>query len=164
MGRSHQRPSIEPATTLCLCRRRLYHLSLIVTHPSWPTTLSAICRSDVPLRMAGTCPTGFTHLKILHFFNRLQAYISEVVSFRLPRPILPMARSLTRIRLCGWPAATLPTGCGTRCVHLVGTCPAIGYPHQFANDAIPLSNHPMQIVGSSPATTALDRRAQYVNS
>ena len=27
--------------------------------------------------------------------------------------------------------------------------PAIGYPHQFANGAIPVSNHPMEMPGSS---------------
>src|SRR5580698_1493998 len=31
--------------------------------------------------------------------------------------------------------------------------PAIGYPHQIANDAIPVSNHPMEMAGSSPAMT-----------
>ena len=77
----------------------------------------------VALRVAWTRLTGFTHLKIPDFSNRLLAYLSEVVSCRLPRPILPMARSLTRIRLCGWPAATFLTGCGTRCVHLVGSGP-----------------------------------------
>ena len=28
--------------------------------------------------------------------------------------------------------------------------PAIGYPHQCSNDAIPLTNHAMQMAGSSP--------------
>src|ERR1700722_13683417 len=36
-----------------------------------------------------------------------------------------------------------------RCVNLVGLDPAIGYPHQIANDAIPVSNHPMEMAGSS---------------
>src|SRR3984957_13811668 len=75
--------------------------------------------------MAGLDPTRFTHLKIARLFSWLQAYVFEVVSCRLPRPILPMARSLTRIRLCGRPAATFASGCGTRCVHLVGLDPAI---------------------------------------
>jgi hypothetical protein len=30
-----------------------------------------------------------------------------------------------------------------------GLDPAIGYPHQIANDAISVSNHPMQMAGSS---------------
>ena len=38
---------------------------------------------------------------------------------------------------------------------MAGLDPAIGYPHQFANDAIPVSNHPMEMVGSSPAMTWL---------
>jgi hypothetical protein len=25
--------------------------------------------------------------------------------------------------------------------------PPIGYPHQFANDAIPVANHPMEVAG-----------------
>ncbi len=43
-----------------------------------------------------------------------------------------------------------------------GSSPAIGYPHQFANDAIPVSNHRARmaglILGSSPRTamTGLD--------
>ena len=77
--------------------------------PSWP----------------GEVPTRFTHLKIARLFSWLQAYVFEVVSCRLPRPILPMARSWTRIRLCGRPAATFASGCGTRCVHLVGSSPAM---------------------------------------
>ena len=28
---------------------------------------------------------------------------------------------------------------------MAGPGPAIGYPHQFANDAIPVSNHPMEM-------------------
>jgi hypothetical protein len=39
---------------------------------------------------------------------------------------------------------------------MAGLDPAIGYPRQFANDAIPVSNHPMEmaglILGSSPRT------------
>ncbi len=34
----------------------VYHLSLIATHSSRPTTLPDICRSDVSLRMAGSSP------------------------------------------------------------------------------------------------------------
>jgi hypothetical protein len=45
-----------------------------------------------------------------------------------------------------------------------GLDPAIGYPHQIANDAISVSNHPMQMTGSSPVMTGLDRCARYVNS
>src|SRR5580704_12486693 len=33
---------------------------------------------------------------------------------------------------------------------MAGLDPAIGYPHQIANAAIPVSNHPMQMAGSSP--------------
>jgi hypothetical protein len=40
--------------------------------------------------------------------------------------------------------------------------PAIGYPHQFANDVIPVSNHPMAMAGSSQIKPGW-RRAQYVN-
>ena len=36
---------------------------------------------------------------------------------------------------------------------MAGLDPAIGYPHQIANDAIPVSNHPMEMAGSSPAMT-----------
>jgi len=32
---------------------------------------------------------------------------------------------------------------------MAGLDPAIGYPHQIANDAIPVSNHPMEMAGSS---------------
>jgi len=37
---------------------------------------------------------------------------------------------------------------------MAGLDPAIGYPNQIANDAIPVSNHPMEMVGSSPAAAA----------
>ena len=47
---------------------------------------------------------------------------------------------------------------------MAGLDPAIGYPHQFANDAIPVSNHPMEMAGSSPAMTWLDRCVWYVNN
>jgi hypothetical protein len=47
---------------------------------------------------------------------------------------------------------------------MAGLDPAIGYPHQFANDAIPVSNHSMKMTGSSPVMTGLDRCVQYVNS
>jgi hypothetical protein len=50
------------------------------------------------------------------------------------------------------------------CVHAVGLDPAIGHPHQIANDAIPVSNHPMKMTGSSPVMTGLDRCVRYVNS
>jgi hypothetical protein len=33
---------------------------------------------------------------------------------------------------------------------LAGLDPAIGYPQPIANDAIPISNHPMKMTGSSP--------------
>ncbi len=36
---------------------------------------------------------------------------------------------------------------------MAGLDPAIGYPHQIANDAIPVSNHPMEMTGSSPFIT-----------
>ena len=45
-----------------------------------------------------------------------------------------------------------------------GLDPAIGYPHQIANDAIAVSNHPMEMAGSSPAMTWLDRCVWYVNN
>ena len=44
---------------------------------------------------------------------------------------------------------------------MAGLDPAIGYPHQFANDAIPLSNHPMQMAWVNLAMTGLDRCALY---
>ena len=47
---------------------------------------------------------------------------------------------------------------------MAGLDPAIGYPHQIANDAIPVSNHPMEMAGSSPAMTSLDRCMWYVNN
>jgi hypothetical protein len=51
---------------------------------------------------------------------------------------------------------------------MAGLDPAIGYPHQFANDAIPLSNPcdadgPVK-PGRGPAMTGLDRCVQYVNT
>ena len=46
---------------------------------------------------------------------------------------------------------------------MAGLDPAIGYPHQIANDAIPVSNHPMEMAGSSLAMTWLDRCVWYVN-
>ena len=46
---------------------------------------------------------------------------------------------------------------------MAGLDPAIGYPHQIANDAIPVSNHPMEMAGSSPAMTWLDRCVWYNN-
>jgi hypothetical protein len=45
-----------------------------------------------------------------------------------------------------------------------GLDPAIGYPQQIANDAIPVSNHPMKMTGSSSVMTTWDRCVQYVNS
>ena len=45
-----------------------------------------------------------------------------------------------------------------------GLDPAIGYPSQIANDVIPFSNHPMEMTGSSPIMTGLDRCAPHVNS
>jgi hypothetical protein len=42
--------------------------------------------------------------------------------------------------------------------------PAIGYPHQFENDAIPLSNHPMQMAGWAPGATRLDRCVRCVTA
>ena len=47
---------------------------------------------------------------------------------------------------------------------MAGLDPAIGYPQQIANDAIPVSNHPMTMTGSSPVMTGLDRCVRYVNS
>jgi hypothetical protein len=47
---------------------------------------------------------------------------------------------------------------------MAGLDPAIGHPHQFANDAIPVNNHPMKMTGSSPVMTTLDRCVRYVNS
>ena len=43
-------------TKLRLIAMALYHLALIATHSSRPVTQSPICRSDVPLRMAGSSP------------------------------------------------------------------------------------------------------------
>ncbi len=40
-----------------------------------------------------------------------------------------------------------------------GLDPAISYPHQCTNDAVPVSDYPMQMAGSSPAMTALAVRA-----
>jgi hypothetical protein len=45
-----------------------------------------------------------------------------------------------------------------------GLDPAIGYPQPIANDAIPISNHPMKMKGSSPVMTGLDHCVRYVNS
>ena len=47
---------------------------------------------------------------------------------------------------------------------MAGLDPAIGYLHQFANDAIPVSNHPMEMAGASPAIMWLDRCVWYVNN
>ena len=47
---------------------------------------------------------------------------------------------------------------------LAGVDPAIGYPQPIANDAIPISNHPMRMTGSSPVMTGLDHCVRYVNS
>ncbi len=41
-----------------------------------------------------------------------------------------------------------------------GLDPAIGYPYQIANDAIPVSNHPMEMTGQA----RLDRCVRYANS
>lgn len=37
---------------------------------------------------------------------------------------------------------------------MAGLDPAIGYPQQIANDAIPVSNHPIEMTGSSPVMSA----------
>jgi hypothetical protein len=55
-------------------------------------------------------------------------------------------------------------GATTSTKPLAGLDPAIGYPHQFANDVIQFSNHPMGMAGWSPAMTWLDRCVWYVNS
>jgi hypothetical protein len=47
---------------------------------------------------------------------------------------------------------------------MAGLDPAIGYPQPIANDAIPVSNHPMKMTGSSPVMTGLDHCVPYVNS
>ena len=53
---------------------------------------------------------------------------------------------------------------------MAGLDPAISYPHQFTNDAIPVGNHPMKMTGlilgsgPSPVMTGLDRRVRYVTS
>ena len=47
---------------------------------------------------------------------------------------------------------------------LAGLDPAIGYPQPIANDAIPISNHPMKMTGSSPVMTGSDHCVRYVNS
>ena len=36
---------------------------------------------------------------------------------------------------------------------MAGLDPAISHPHQIANDAIPVSNHPMEMTGSSQVMT-----------
>ena len=41
--------------------------------------------------------------------------------------------------------------------------PAIGYPQQIADHSIPVSNHPMEMTGSSPVMTGLDRCVQHAN-
>jgi hypothetical protein len=45
-----------------------------------------------------------------------------------------------------------------------GLDPAIGYPYQNANDAVPVSYHPMEMTGSSPVMTGWDRCVRHVNS
>jgi hypothetical protein len=54
-----------------------------------------------------------------------------------------------------WPGVTLGV--------TLGRDPAIGYPHQFANGAIPVSNHPMEMAGSSsrssPALMGLESQS-----
>jgi hypothetical protein len=46
---------------------------------------------------------------------------------------------------------------------MAGLDPAIGHPHQIANDAIRVSNHPMKMTGPSPVMTTSDRCMLYVN-
>ncbi len=46
----------------------------------------------------------------------------------------------------------------------MGLDPGIGYPQPIANDAMPVSNHPMKMTGSSPVMTGLDHCVRYVNS
>jgi hypothetical protein len=46
---------------------------------------------------------------------------------------------------------------------MAGLDPAIGHPHQIANDAIPVSNHPMEMTGSSQVMTGWDRWVQHAN-
>jgi hypothetical protein len=41
------------------------------------------------------------------------------------------------------------------CVHLVGLDPAISHPHQIANDAIRVSNHPMKMTGTGPSALVM---------
>jgi hypothetical protein len=43
---------------------------------------------------------------------------------------------------------------------MAGLDPAIGYPHQFANDAIPVSNHPMENPPPHPRSTWLRRQSR----
>jgi hypothetical protein len=44
--------------------------------------------------------------------------------------------------------------CRLRCPHVMaGLDPAISYPHQIANDAVPVSDHPMEMTGSSHVIT-----------
>src|SRR5580692_8051416 len=50
-----------------------------------------------------------------------------------------------------------------RCVNLVGLVPAISTRTELAKDAIPVSKHPMEIAGSSPAGRGW-QRVQYVNT
>jgi hypothetical protein len=46
----------------------------------------------------------------------------------------------------------------------MGLDPAIGYPQPIANDAIPISNHPVKMTGSSPVMTGSDRCVRHINS
>ena len=47
---------------------------------------------------------------------------------------------------------------------MAGLDPAIGYPYQIANDAIPVSSHSMEMTGSSPVMMEPDRCVRYVNT
>jgi hypothetical protein len=43
---------------------------------------------------------------------------------------------------------------------MAGLDPAIGYPHQIANDAVPVSNHPMEMAGSITVVARAVRQEQ----
>jgi hypothetical protein len=47
---------------------------------------------------------------------------------------------------------------------MAGLDPAISYPHQIANDAIPISNHPKQVAGAVAPPSPRWQRAQYAGS
>ena len=55
------------------------------------------------------------------------------------------------------------TGTGPSALVMVGLDPAISHPHQFANDAIPVRNHPDRDGPVKPDPYRDWRRVRYVN-